>query len=535
MTQLYQGLVDAGRIRAATEILKTYKQAKAALEERILSNERWYRLRHWQELRQGHATGDPEPASAWLLNCILNKHADAMDSYPQPVVLPREAGDTEAAALIGKVLPAVRELCHYEQVWSDVWWYKLKMGTGVTGVFWNPEKSDGAGDIDIRKVDLLNLFWEPGITDIQASRNVFHLEAVDRDLLEEQYPALRGHLAGQAFDLARYAWQDGQAGNRDKAVVVDWYYKKRQGGRTVLHYCKFVCGTDIPLFATENDPAYAQRGLYAHGKYPFVFDTLFPVEGSPCGFGYVDICRSPQSYIDQLDSVLLKYAVMASRPRFFIRGDGMVNEQEFADWTRDFVHFVGSGDPRDSVLPVTVPTLNGIYADIRERKVEEMKETAGNRDFQQGGTSGGVSAASAIEALQEAGSKLSRDMIRSAYRADAGVNELCIELMREFYTTPRYFRVAGGGFATFTPDLLAERHSMAFGVDMGSHKPVFDIVVKSEKASPFSTDAQNERAKELFRLGFFRPDMADQALKALDMMRFDGIEEVRARIKAMDN
>lgn len=226
---------------------------------------------------------------------------------------------------------------------------------------------------------------------------------------------------------------------------------------------------------------------------------------------------------------------MGSRPRFFVRGDGAVNEKEYADWSKDFVHYHGSGDPRDSVLPIETPDLSNIYVSVRSMKVDELKETSGNRDFSQGGTASGVTAASAIAALQEAGSKLSRDMIKSSYRSFAEINYLCIELMRQFYEESRFFRVIGSmgeiEFKEFSGKAIAPKpQGNDFGIDMGVRMPVFDIKVTSQKASPFSTVAQNERAKELYGMGFFKPDLADQALCALEMMSFEGIEAVRERI-----
>lgn len=528
-------VIGEEEILKAEQTLKDYKAAKANLEARIISNEQWYKLRHWESLRnKSHNPGDPEPASAWLLNCILNKHADAMDNFPKPVILPREEGDKADAEILTSILPVIREQNGYEQTYSDTWWYKLKTGTGVTGVFWDATKNNGIGDIDIRKVDLLNLFWEPGITDIQVSRNVFHIDLIDNDQIEEDYPELKGNIGGRVFDVAQYVYED-TVDTTKKSVVVDWYYKKRVNGKDVLHYCKFIAGTTKPLFATENDPDYAERGWYDHGKYPFVFDTLFPIEGSPCGFGYVDICKSPQVYIDKLDQVILKHAVMSARPRFFIRGDGSINEQEYADWNKDFIHYAGSTNPNESIFPVMIPELSANAINVRDGKINEMKETSGNRDFQQGGTASGVSAASAIAALQEAGSKLSRDMIKSAYRADSKVTELCIELIRQFYEENRYFRIIGEQgamqFVQFTGRQIAMKpQGNDFGMDMGFRMPIFDIECKSEKSSPFSTEAQNERAKELYQLGFFRPDLADQSLTALEMMEFEGIEQLRQRI-----
>ena len=62
-------------------------------------------------------------------------------------------------------------------------------------------------------------------------------------------------------------------------------------------------------------------------------------------------------------------------------------------------------------------------------------------------------------------------------------------------------------------------------------KPVFDVKVTAEKASPFSTVSQNELAKELYSLGFFNPQLADQALAALEMMDFESKTMVQRRIQ----
>ena len=62
-------------------------------------------------------------------------------------------------------------------------------------------------------------------------------------------------------------------------------------------------------------------------------------------------------------------------------------------------------------------------------------------------------------------------------------------------------------------------------------KPVFDVVVKPQKRSPYSKMAQNELAKEMYNLGFFNPQLAEQAMTALDLMDFDGIEGVKDKVQ----
>ena len=528
--------ISQKEVSRAAQLLREYKAAKNNLEARVISNEQWYRLRHWDELKNTSASGS-EPTSAWLFNCIMNKHADAMDSYPEAIVLPREASDEHTAEVLTSIMPIILEENEYEQVYSDMWWHKLKSGTGVTGVFWNNRKQNGLGDIDIRVIDLLNLFWEPGVKDIQKSSNLFHVELINREQIIAEYPFCNDALTSPAVDIGKYVYED-SVDTSGKCAVVDWYYKKRNGTKDVLHFCKFV--NDIVLYASENDPYYKDRGFYDHGKYPFVFDTLFPMEGSPCGFGYIDVCKSPQGYIDSLDKAIQKYAVMAANPRFFVRADGSVNEDEFADFRKTFIHFQGNGDPNESIMPLRFPQLSNIYVTVRQLKVDELKETTGNRDFSQGGTSGGVTAASAIAALQEAGSKHTRDMLKSSYRAFKKVVGLSIEVMRQFYTEPRYFRILEPNgtmrFEKFDNYAISLKDQGSdFSLELGMRAPIFDIEIRPQKNPSFSTLAENERAKELYSLGFFKPEQAEEALKALDMMQFDGIGKIRREIsKSLD-
>lgn len=513
-------VIGKEQVQKANLTLQKYKEGKANLEKKIVDNEQWYKLRHWECMRGKKQ--DIQPTSAWLFNCIANKHADAMDNFPAPNILPREEGDKGEAEMLTSIVPVILDQCEFEQTYSDVWMYKLKTGTGVYGVFWNKEKLNGLGDVDIRKVDLINLFWESGITDIQKSRNVFHVELADNDVLMSLYPQLEGKLGGNTMDVAKYIYDD-TVDTTNKTAVVDWYYKKNVGGKTVLHYCKYV--NDVVLFATENDPAFTETGWYAHGQYPFIFDTLFQVEGTPCGFGYIDVGKNAQEYIDRGNQAIMMNMLANSKPRHFIRNDGSVNEEEYADMTKDFVHVDGNLG-QDSILPVQGKPLNNIYVEVINNKIDELKETTGNRDISTGGTASGVTAASAIAAMQEAGSKLSRDNNKAAYRAFRKLCLMVIELIRQFYDLPRCFRIMGeNGAARYVQysnaGIQPQSQGMDLGIDMGYRLPLFDIEVTAQKQSPYSKMSQNELALQFFGAGFFNPQAADQALACLDMMDFD--------------
>lgn len=546
-------VIGEKELRRAAEILRRYKQGRQNLERRIIADEDWWKLRQWRQFADKGNPNDDQPASGWLFNVIMGKHADAIAAYPGPNIRPREPDDRMEAQMLSSILPCILEQNDFEEVYSDTCWQKMKQGTGVWGVYWDQEKLGGLGDISIRPVNVLNLVWEPGVTDIQKSQNVFYLELEDNETLLAAYPQLAGKLGGSSGLLARYRTDDA-VDLSEKTLVVDWYYKKRVEGRTVLHYCKYVGQT--VLYATENDtfvpsvtreevdargertlvqvpvrgPA-CERGLYDDGEYPFIFDRLFPIEGSICGYGYIDIGKSAQEQIDRMDQAIVKNTIMSATPRWFRRADGSVNEQEYADWTKPFVHVDGNLG-QDSLQQVQVRTLPAVCVQVLNSKIEELKWTTGNTDVTNGQVSSGVTAASAIAALQEASGRSSRAATRSAYRAYARMIRMVIERIRQFYDLPRKFRILGvGGAEEYVSYCNAHLKAQSLGADGLLRTPVFDVTVTTQKHAEYTKLAQNELALQFFQLGFFRPGMEQQALACLDMMDFDGKEQVLQKIR----
>ena len=524
--------VGREQVQKARLTLQKYKEGKANLEQKVIQNEQWYKLRNWECMRKQKEQPDQvEPVSGWLFNSIANKHADAMDNFPSPNILPREEGDKAEAEMLTSIIPVILEQNDFEDTYDVESDDKLKHGTGVYGVFWDGSKLGGLGDISVESEDILSLFWQPGITDIQDSRHFFHVALVDNEVLLGQYPQLSGKLGSSTLDMSQFIYDDA-VDTSEKSAVIDWYYKKHQGGKTVLHYCKFV--NDEVLFATENEPESYPNGWYDHGLYPYVFDPLFRMKGTPCGFGYVDVAKSAQEYIDRSDQAILENLLANAAPRHFIRNDGSVNEEEYADMRKKFVHVDGNLG-QDSILPIQGKPLNDIYVTVKNTKVDELKETTGNRDISTGGTTSGVTAASAIAAMQEAGSKLSRDNNKASYRAFRKVCLMIIELIRQFYDLPRCFRIMGqNGVQRFVEysnaGIAPQGQGMEMGVDLGLRVPLFDIEITAQKASPYSKMSQNELALQFFGAGFFNPQMADQALACLDMMDFDRKQFVMQRI-----
>ena len=522
------------QIQRFMQILQKYKAGKAMTEQRIVASENWWKLRNTTEEQRDTRIGSDggfKSVSGWLHNVIVSKHADAMESFPEPNVLPREAGDKEEAQMLSDIIPCILEQNNFEETYSAVIWSKLKSGTGVYKVVWDAGKLNGLGDITLEQVNLLNIYWEPGVTDIQKSRYFFHTELMDKDILEEMYPQIKDKVKGKSFVSTTFLYDD-HVDTENKHTVIEVYYHKYVQGRKTLQYCKFV--GDQVLYATENDPQMAVRGLYDHGRYPYVFDALFPIEGSPCGYGYVDICRNPQTAIDLLNTSFIKNAMVGATPRYFARQDGTINEQEFLDLSKPIVHVSGSVD-ENALRRVEHTPLDGMYVNVLDRTVQELRETSGNTETSTGSTSAGVTAASAIAALQEASGKGSRDSTQATYRSYMQIVGMCIELIRQFYDLPRQFRIVGEygaqQFISYSNAGIQPQHQgQAFGQDMGYRLPVFDIKVSAQRRNVYTKISQNELALQFFKMGFFNPQMVDQTLMCLDMMEFDGKDTIMQKV-----
>lgn len=544
-------VIGVDEVKSAMETLMKYKNDKAALEEKLKRNEEFWKMNHWQVINgQSEKSGNRiEPASAWLVNTIINKHADAMDNFPEPNILPRSQDDEETAEVLSKVIPVILEQNNYEETYSSCAWDKNKNGSSCTGIFWNNDKNNGMGDIEIREIDLMHMYWKSGIDNIQNSPNVFLVQMMDNDEITKRYPQIKEmHATTQITSLDAYHYGQ-QVDTENMSPVVDWYYKKRERYtdehgipqmKTVLHYCKF-CNEEV-IYASENDPEYADTGWYAHGEYPFVVDTLYPVKASLVGIGFIDLEADNQVYTDKMQQAILENALANARPRSAVRTDSGINEEEYLDMEKPLVHFEGNlGE--DAFRQITVQPMAGIYETVYLQKIQEMKDTSGNTASSQGQASS-VTSASGIASLQEAAGKLSRDSSNASYRSFKKIVYQVIELIRQFYTETRCFRITGDmgevTYQNFDNEKLQPQpqgtimaqdvDGNAYEIDLGSRLPIMDIEVKPQKRSAYSKETQNQTALTLYGQGFFAPNNADAALACLNMMEFDGIEKVKKQI-----
>lgn len=535
--------VGLEEIHEAMQTFRKYQNSKKPYDERFKLAYDEYNLLYTESTAPQMIRDDdgnlrrvlmPKRKGAQALNVIMNKHADAMDNYPEIICLPRAQDDEQAAKTLNSVIPCIHKRNGFLRTYSDEQLDKFVGGCGCYAVLWDKTAENGLGDISINRVDILNLFWEPHIENIQDSANVFYARYYDEDGIRKVYPELE-NVSTASLGLTEHTTYDNSDKSNDKVIMLDWYYKKNGE----LHLCKFV-GEHI-LYSSENEG----KPIYNHGKYPFVLEPMFRLRDTPVGFGFMDVVRAPQNQLDELKHDMLVNVKVNSQPRIYANEGAGLNKDDMTDLDKTVIEV--SGTLQNNIAPVESKELATGAWSLYDRLLNEIKETSATNDASNGASAAGVTSGSAIAALQEAGGKVSRDSNKLAQEAMTEVAQLEIELMRQFYNLPRIFRITGEDNQTTYEEFDntglmkqpltytdTDGQTVNYTDEDGNileRLPIFDIDVKAQKASPFATAAQNEMMMNLFQMGAFNPQAADATLVMLDGMTFEGKEKLIEKIK----
>lgn len=530
------------------ETFKQYRTFKQTLDERIRREEKFLQLRQWEVYEEGekydgmkeceiaHEKRRIRPRTAYLFNSIANKTADLMDNAPETVVLPRERSDEQAARDLSSILPVVYRQNRSLEIYRERAWYFTAHGMMCTGVFWDQAADNGLGAITIRNIDLQRIYWEPLCTNLQDSKYIFVTSLEDTDELKNAYPQYADRIgSGSQWEQVQYVHNQ-SADTSGKSMVVEVYYKKRGSDlRERMHYARYT--GEVILYASENDPQYSD-GFYDDGKYPFVMRSLFPMGESLEGIGYIAVGADTQMMIDKMSQDLLENMDAAADERWFTKKDAGINAEQFLDRRRKIVEVDGN-IAEERLQRIDTKTLDGMFVSLYDRKINELKENSSNRDVSQGSATGGVTSGSGLAILQEAGNKSARYELAILFEAEEEISAMVVDRIRQFWTSPQVFRITepngGIGFAEFDPAVIREQVTGTVevnGVNEDTVRiPEFDFKIVAQKKAGYSQQAQNETAVNLWNMGVFNPNLAQQALGLLDVMSFDGSDKIRQYVE----
>lgn len=397
-------------------------------------------------------------------------------------------------------------------------------GTAITQVVWDDDASNGKGDIAMIRWPVEAFLWDPAAQTIDDARAVFKVSWHPISWFEQHYPQQYeqiGSDAGQytGLGVAEAQEDNNTAADEEKAMLVEYWYrlydaKKR---RYTINVAYLAGGALLQDF----------RDVYKHGRYPFVVDVFDPIQGLPVGDGLIQQLAPMMRYVNRYQSYIDMNLRMSSKGRLLLNKSSGVDKDALVDWEQDIIE----GDRIDSSAVQwlqTQPFSSMATSQIQQLQTD-IKQDSGQSQFTRGETAGGVTAASAISALQEAGGKITRLHTSTLNNGFKEIAQLVMWLISQYYDKNRVVMVTGrlhGEIKNVNAD-----PKRLFGK---MPTPSYKVRVQIQRRNPLMQQAQNE----LFMQAYSMSAQSGQVFPLsvlFEMLQVDGKDRILPVLRGVQN
>lgn len=432
--------------------------------------------------RQDKKTIQLQTLKSTFNNCI----ADQMDNMPEALMLPETKELEHVAEDLTDIVRFVMAQNNYESLHRRRVEDCFCTGTAITQVAWDPEMSGGRGDVCVIRWPVENFLWDPIADTLQDARALFKVSWHPLSWYEQHYPEKAKDIGSDSGEYSGLgvpeAQEENLGGDEDRAMMLEYWYRlyDAKQKRYTINVAYLAGGV---LLANEKD-------VYAHGLYPFVADVFTPIEGLPVGDGLVQELAPMMRYVNRYANYIDMNLRMSSKGRLLVDRAAGIDKEALLDWETDVVE----GDRIDASALTWMqnqPFTGAVTQQMLQLQMD-IKQDSGQNQFSRGETAGGVTAASAISALQEAGGKITRlrtNVLNQGYKA---IVEQVMWLISQFYDKKRVMFITGDNNSGMHEVDASPEH--LFGKSKGGRLPVppYTVQIQVQRRNPLRQQAQNE-------------------------------------------
>ena len=400
---------------------------------------------------------------------------------------------------------------------------RLKFGTGIWKVWFDPYALRGRGLPIIDSICPSNFFPDPKIKRawqiqdaefiIQAGfQSLFQLRKRFGKRAKAVRPEWNTYLNIEIFkgeDASQVA-----AEVNDRALLIERWTKEIDSESGEI-YLRLVCvAGNVVLYDSNWDAdKRGYKSYYQRGKYPFVVTPCYTRKGTLWGMGDIELLKPVQDLINELDDQMRMNARLMGNIQIVV---GLASGINVKKWTNRPGLKIPARDP-DAWRMVTPPEIPSIIPNRRAEAKIEAQEYSGRSDAVEGRRPGGVRAASAILALQEAGSRRVNHKKLMLQVGLSEVMQLVVDMIAEHYTEEMAFRIIGSKsdeylwfkgselneIPKYIPDENGELYPLPTedGMDVERKVAEFDIMVSIGAGLPQNKAFMYQAVVELVREG----------------------------------
>ncbi len=424
------------------------------------------------------AGGEPPTIQLHTLQSTINNcAADQMDNLPDPVLFPEVPQLQPVAEDMTDVARYILYHNEYPEIHKKRTHDTLIAGVAVTQVVWDDDAADGKGDVCIFRYPIENIYWDPSAQSVQECRAIFKASFHNHGWYQMHYPDLAQYVGDDIGDASSEA-PEAQKSDELIMLLEYWYRKWDDEKKRYQIHVAHLAGGALLYMSEDKKPA----GVYKHGMYPFVFDVHTPIEGTPVGNSMIYEYAPMQRYINRYAKYIDANTRAAAHGKIIVARTAGIDRSAVSDWDTQVVE----SDYLDSVKPFQPLALPTTAQQMMAQFQSDMKQDSGQNQFNRGEGGKGVTAASAIALLQEAGGKTARLLTATLNVGFTRIVEQILWLVHEFYSEDRVQMVTGkDGKAK----AMNRTKKELFG---GLTSPKYSVQVQIQRKNPMIVQSQNE-------------------------------------------
>jgi hypothetical protein len=449
------------------------------------------KARAMRELKD-EAASALDPQLNTLNSTIDNLVADFMDNLPEAVMLPENPEQQPLADQMTDVVAWILHHAGFKEYWARAIEDATTTGTAVLEAFYDDsmDVAGRRGGIGIQSWRPEAWLPDPLYENPQEGRAIFKVCTHPLSYFYQHYPEKAHFIAADASEVLGYMQidrlNDVYSYNDPSVCLIEAWYRRYdpKTKRFAVHMAK-VAGRVLLYDSREDNP----NGVYRHGMYPFVVLRFRERRGNPYGTGmcyeYADTQRMINSYVRYID----ENARASSKPKLLVAKDAGISASDLADYDKQVL--LAERVDKEFANWFQAAPLNSLIPTMVARLQDMMKQDSGQNQFSRGEGGLGVTAASAIAALQEAGGKIVRMHTSNFMEAFREMCQQVISLAGEFMDEPMVLMIHGqdGGMP---PKQIAFDGRTLTNPNDPYLRPAMYVRVEVQKTNPNQIQAKNQ-------------------------------------------
>jgi hypothetical protein len=567
-------------IAMVDKLFQKAKNAKKSYDEKWLENYRMFRGKQWKENRPSYRHSE---VLNLIFRAIQSEIPILTDALPRPEFIPQEPNDFELSKILNDVLDSDWTRNNWSYNFTEILYDSHIYGVGFGSLLWDSEAEDGMGGLSFKSADPFYQFPDPYSKNVnEESRYYIEAEPKDIEVLKQKYPEQAQFLKPDVIDINK----------KDKNISDQVKYKSATDLRTViegtspydveskneaLEVCCYVKDMESVEEETKEmgedgieKTMYIKKLKYPEGrklvlvngilvenavneyddrKYPYIRLTNYILPREFWGISEIEQLESPQKIFNKLISFTLDVLTLMGNPIWVVGNTSGVDTDNLFNRPGMIVE----ADDISQVQRQEGVQLQPFVLQMIDRIKGYFDDISGSNDSSRGVRPEGVTAASAIEALQDAAQTRLRQKTRNIDAFMQEFGQMYLSRVFQYYNAPRIFRITDNQNATkyfkFHVDIKDELDPMGMptgnkvkvakvrqfeqGTD-GKHYPgqekefdvrqKFDVKIATGSALPFEKSRVEQQTLSLFDRGIID---AEEVMKNI---RYPNAESVMKRM-----